>query len=149
MAIPIGLSNLSDGVWNCDMLDVSQCINANLNKLSKVSNITTMILKDDSKVSSYAKTETCPLYYFRQIISRLIENDVQIAIRFGFYTQPDDRSNVQLENINVLSKSFADYIDLVTATRQFVDSLVTDSYQLICLEPKKLNYQALSSLSSF
>jgi hypothetical protein len=37
----------------------------------------------------------------------------------------------------------------VTATRQFIDSLVTDAYQLLLLDPKEFNYHVLLSLNSF
>jgi hypothetical protein len=42
-----------------------------------------------------------------------------------------------------------DYNKLVTATRQFIDSVVTDAYQIQLLEPKEFNYHALLSLNSF
>ncbi len=42
-----------------------------------------------------------------------------------------------------------EYNNLVTATRQLVDSLVTDAYQIQLLDPKEFNYHALLSLNSF
>ena len=106
-------------------------------------------LEDDSLASSEAKDNTCPLYYFRRILPRLVTNGVQISRKFQNHTISDNRSNITIENLHLLQKSFADYSELVTSTRQFVDSLISDSYQMVCLEPKLLNYQVLSSLSSF
>lgn len=144
------LSALSNyQVLNNNILYVNNVLNSILGRFLEISGSLKKTLEADANASSFAKTRNSPLYYFRQILPRLIENDIQISVRFSYCTSSDDRSGIQLENVNLLNKSFTDYIELVTTTRQFVDSLVSDSYQLICLEPKKLNYQVLSSLSSF
>ncbi len=51
--------------------------------------------------------------------------------------------------VGLLHRGFNDYSNLVTATRQFIDSLVTDAYQLLLLDPKEFNYHVLLSLNSF
>ena len=62
---------------------------------------------------------------------------------------PDDRNGINVDNVGELHRGFVDYSNLVTATRQLVDSLVTDAYQMQILEPKEFNYHALLSLNSF
>jgi hypothetical protein len=136
-------------VLNNNIDFVNNLFDRSLICLFEISNEIQTILQNDVSVSPRAKDQSCPLYYFRQVLPRLINNDIQISLKFKQCTGPDNRTNVSLENVTVLRKLFADYIELVTAARQFVDSLLSDSYQFICLEPKKLNYQVLSSLSSF
>ena len=136
-------------VLNNNVNYVNNLFRESLSWLSEISNETRVFLENDSLVSSEAKDNTCPLYYFRKILPRLVINGIQISQKFQNHTIPDDRNNVTVENVYLLHKSFADYSELVTSTRQFIDSLVYDSYQMVCLEPKLLNYQVLSSLSSF
>jgi hypothetical protein len=114
----------------------------------ELSNQIRAALEDDHSTSSEAKDKTS-IYYFRKILPRLIINGIQISEKFQRHTAPDERRQITLENVYLLHKSFADYSELVTSTRQFVDSLVSDAYQMVCLEPKVLNFQVLSSLSSF
>ena len=115
------LSALSNyQVLNNNTLYVNNVLNIILGKFLEISRILKKTLDEDANASSDAKTRTIPLYYFRQILPRLIENGIQISTRFSQYTSSDDRSNIQLENVNLLRKSFTDYIELVTATRQFV-----------------------------
>lgn len=136
-------------VLNNNVNYVNNLFSESLSWLSEISNEIRVFLENDSLVSSEAKDNTCPLYYFRKILPRLVINGIQISQKFQNHTIPDDRNNVTVENVYLLHKSFADYNELVTSTRQFIDSLVSDSYQMVCLEPKLLNYQVLSSLSSF
>ena len=90
-----------------------------------------------------------PLFHFRQIIPRILLNDLSVCDKFLTYTRPDDRSGITIENVGELSKDFIDYNNLVTSARQFIDSMVADAYQLIILDPKETNYQVLLSLNSF
>jgi hypothetical protein len=136
-------------VLNNNVSYVNNLFRESLSWLSKISNEMNQSLKSNRLASSEAKDNTYPLYYFRKIIPRLISNGIQISQKFQDHTTPDDRSNVTLENVYLLHKSFADYSELVTSTRQFIDSMISDSYQMVCLDPKLLNYQVLSSLSSF
>jgi len=136
-------------VLNNNINYVNNLFSESLSRFSKVLNEARASLADDSLASPEAKNDSCRLYYFRKILPRLITNGIQISMKFQSHTIPDDRSTVAIEDVHVLHKSFADYSELVTSTRQFVDSLLSDSYQMICLDPKLLNYQVLSSLSSF
>jgi hypothetical protein len=128
---------------------VNDIFQGSLTSLVAISNEIKTYLDDDSVASPEVKDNSRPLYYFRKILPRIISNGIQICEKFQQNTAADDRTNVNLENIHLMHRSFADYSDLVTATRQMVDSLVSDSYQMICLNPKSLNYHVLSSLSSF
>jgi len=136
-------------VLNNNVNYVNNLFSESLSLLSEISNEIRVSLEDDSLASSEAKDNTCPLYYFRKILPRLVINEIQISQKFQNHTVPDNRSNITVENVYLLHKTFAEYSELVTATRQFVDSFISDSYQMLFLEPKSLNYQVLSSLSSF
>lgn len=136
-------------VLNNNVNYINNLFRESLSCHSKILNEIRVSLENDSLVSPEAKDNTCPLYYFRKILPRLVINGIQISQKFQNHTIPDDRNNVTVETVYLLQKSFADYSELVTSTRQFIDSLVYDSYQMVCLEPKLLNYQVLSSLSSF
>jgi hypothetical protein len=86
---------------------------------------------------------------FTQIIPRVVANGLAVLDKFILHTAPDDRGGVTVENVSKLHRGFMDYNGLVTATRQVVDSLVSDAYQMCLLEPKALNYHVLVSLNSF
>lgn len=101
------------------------------------------IVKDNFKDNSKSH------YYFRKILPRIILNDISIIDKFIANTQPDYRENITLENVHELSKTFHDFSNLVTASRQFIDSLVSDAYQLIKLDSKEINFHVLTSLHSF
>lgn len=86
---------------------------------------------------------------FIKIVPRVIANGLAGLEKFCLITEPDDRSGVSVENLGKLKRGFLEYNNLVTATRQLVDSLVSDAYQLYLLDPKSLNYHVLVSLNSF
>jgi len=86
---------------------------------------------------------------FSQIVPSLLSNDLEAINKLFSQTAPDDRDGINENNVGELHKGFVDYNNLVTAARQFVDSLVTDAYQLQMLEPKEFNYHVLLSLNSF
>lgn len=106
-------------------------------------------LQNDDLVSSDFKDNTQGYYCFRTIIPRILLNDINIIEKFISYTQSDDRTNITIETVGELKKDFLDFNNLVTSARQFIDSLVADSYQLTLLEPKETNFQVLTSLNSF
>jgi len=106
-------------------------------------------LSNDELVRENLKDSTKPQFYFRQIIPRILLNDLSVCDKFLTYTRPDDRSDITMKNVGELSKNFIDYNNLVTSGRQFIDSMVADAYQLIILDPKETNYQVLLSLNSF
>lgn len=104
-------------------------------------------LKNDSNISVNFKNNEG--FYFRKIIPRILFNDINIIEKFILYTKPDDRTNIEIDNVIELQKKFIDFNNLVTVARQFIDSLVSDSYQLILLEVKEINFHVLTSLNSF
>jgi len=86
---------------------------------------------------------------FTQIVPSLLLNDHEAINKLFLLTEPDNREGVNENNVGELHRGFVDYNNLVTASRQFIDSLVTDSYQLQVLNPKEFNYHVLLSLNSF
>jgi hypothetical protein len=86
---------------------------------------------------------------FTSIVKRLLLNSLSVFNKFASLTEPDNRSNITVDNVGNLSRGFEEYNNLVTATRQFIDSTVSDSYQLYLLDPKEFNYHVLVSLNSF
>jgi len=106
-------------------------------------------LKNNAIVKNESKDNSKPFFYFRNIIPRIISNDISIIEKFILNSLPDERDGITIENVLKIKKTFLDFNNLVTAARQFVDSLVSDAYQLILLEPKEINFHVLSSLSSF
>lgn len=86
---------------------------------------------------------------FSLIVPSLLSNDLEAINKLLSLTSPDNRIGIDENNVGELHKGFVDYNSLVTATRQFIDSLVTDAYQLQMLNPKEFNYHVLLSLNSF
>lgn len=105
-------------------------------------------LKNDALLTPQFKSGT-DLNAFVPIVSRLQLNSFSVFEKLAALTAPDERAHITIENVSVLSRGFDDYINLVTATRQYIDSIVSDSYQLYLLDPKSFNYHVLVSLSSF
>lgn len=106
-------------------------------------------LKNDSLLNADFLDPTKSEFYFRNILPRILLNDINIYEKFLLNTMPDNRRNIKLENVSELRRSFIDYSDLVTAARQYIDSLISDVYQLLVLDAKSLNYHVLLSLNSF
>jgi len=86
---------------------------------------------------------------FALIVPSLLLNDLEAINKLFLLTAADDRTGINENNVGDLHKGFVDYNNLVTAARQFIDSLITDAYQLQMLEPKEFNYHVLLSLNSF
>lgn len=106
------------------------------------------ILSDNSLLKSeYQENED--LSSFTLLIPSLLLNDLEAITKLSLYTMPDDRNGIDIDNVDKLDRGFIDYNNLVTATRQLIDSLVTDAYQMQILEPKEFNYHVLLSLNSF
>lgn len=89
------------------------------------------------------------VYYLKFLIPRIIKNNMEILGKFYSLTFPDKRSEINIENVGVLAKGFEDYNKLVTNARQFIESVVVSSYQMLMFDSKELNYQILTSLNSF
>ncbi|MBU0690673.1 hypothetical protein KKC97_00225 [bacterium] len=105
--------------------------------------------QDDAMVTTEFMDQSKRLFHFRKIVPRILLNDISIIRKLILYTQPDDRQGISIENVSALKKTFLDFNNLVTSSRQFIDSLVSDAYQLTLLDPKTTNFQVLTSLRSF
>lgn len=86
---------------------------------------------------------------FVALVPSLLSNDLEAINKLSLHTEPDNRDDIDVNNVGRLHRGFVEYNNLVTATRQLVDSLVTDAYQIQLLDPKEFNYHALLSLNSF
>lgn len=106
-------------------------------------------LKEDKNVKEEARDSSKVLFFYRAILPRVLHNGTNISFKFLLSTRPERRDGITVENVGELQKSFIDYNELNTSTRQFIDSLVSDSYQSVLLDSKSTNYHVLSSLSSF
>jgi hypothetical protein len=128
---------------------VNDLLSWGISSLNIIQSQTDTAFKKDTLVSEDLKDNTKPLFYFRNIVPRILLNDISVIEKFINYTQPDNRQGITVENVGKLKKSFIDFNNLVTSSRQLIDSLVADAYQLILLEPKSTNFQVLTSLNSF
>jgi hypothetical protein len=128
---------------------VNDLLNWGTNSLMKIHTQVDMAFKNNDFVSSEFKDSSKNCFYFRKIIPRILLNDINIIEKFISYTQPDDRIGITVETVGTLKKDFRDFNNLVTVARQFIDSLVSDAYQLTLLDPKETNFQVLTSLNSF
>ncbi|MDE9437217.1 hypothetical protein KKI95_15110 [Xenorhabdus bovienii] len=86
---------------------------------------------------------------FIALVPSLLSNNLQAINKLSLHTEPDNRDDIDVNNVGRLHRGLVEYNNLVTATRQLVDSLVTDAYQIQLLDPKEFNYHALLSLNSF
>lgn len=86
---------------------------------------------------------------FIALVPSLLSNDLEAINKLSLHTEPDNREDIDVNNVGRLHRGFVEYNNLVTATRQLIDSLVTDAYQIQLLDPKEFNYHALLSLNSF
>ena len=106
-------------------------------------------IKISDNVNDDFKTGTSSKFYFRDIIPRILLNDTEILKKFSVVSRGDDRTGIENNNVHLLKKEFIDYSELVTVTRQTLDSLVSDAYQMIKLDVKEMNFHVLTSLKSF
>jgi len=83
------------------------------------------------------------------VVARILLNDIAIFTKLLNFTKADERNGITIETVSKLSRNFEDYNNLATATRQYIDSVVSDSYQVSLLSPKAINYHVLVSLNSF
>lgn len=107
------------------------------------------LLKDGCKLKTDFSDDSKFLFYYKNIIPRILQNDINVCEKFIEYTAPDNRSGVTVETVSKLKRTFTDYNNLVTSARQYIDSLVSDAYQMVILDGKTLNYHVLVSLNSF
>lgn len=114
---------------------------------SIISELKIILANDEKLKDEYKKNKDSNP--FTIIVPSLLLNDFEVIKKLSEYTAPDNRDGITVDNVSKLHKDFVDYNELVTATRQFVDSLITSSYQIQMLQPKELNYHVLLSLNSF
>ncbi|MBB5213323.1 hypothetical protein [Microbulbifer hydrolyticus] len=87
---------------------------------------------------------------FPKIVRSLLGNGRAIIDRVVTETKPDSyESRNRGDFSNIPKKTFNDYSNLLTLSRQLIDSLTADAYQLFLLDPKSFNYHVLVSLNSF
>lgn len=86
---------------------------------------------------------------FVSLVPSLLSNDMESINKLSLHTAPDNRDDIDVDNVGELHRGFVEYNNLVTAARQLIDSLVTDAYQIQLLDPKEFNYHVLLSLNSF
>lgn len=106
-------------------------------------------IKISDNVNDEFKTNTSSKFYFRNIIPRILLNDIEVLRKFSLVAKGDDITGIEIEDVHLLKKEFIDYSELVTITRQTLDSLVSDAYQIILLDEKEMNFHVLTSLKSF
>jgi hypothetical protein len=103
-----------------------------------VSELKSTLENDDSLCCDYQRGND--LNSFSLIVPSLLSNDLEAINKLFLQTAPDNRDGIDENNVGELHKGFVDYNNLVTATRQFIDSLVTDAYHLnpaiLILRPK-------------
>ncbi len=128
---------------------VNDLLNWSVDSLKSIQKQIVTALQNSDLITDDFKDATKPLIYFRSIIPRILLNDISVIEKFISYTRSDERQGVTIENVGKLKKTFIDFNNLVTSARQFIDSLVADSYQLLQLDPKETNFHVLTSLNSF
>ena len=101
-------------------------------------------IKISDNVNDDFKTGTSSKFYFRDIIPRILLNDTEILKKFSVVSRGDDRTGIENNNVHLLKKEFIDYSELVTVTRQTLDSLVSDAYQMIKLDVKEMYFNVLN-----
>lgn len=106
-------------------------------------------IKISDNVNDEFKTNACSKFYFRDIIPRILLNDIEVLKKFSLLSKGDDITGIDIANVHFLKKEFIDYSEFVTITRQTLDSLVSDAYQMIALDEKEMNFHVLTSLKSF
>ncbi|PSN19370.1 hypothetical protein C7271_07625 [filamentous cyanobacterium CCP5] len=112
-----------------------------------VSKIKNIISADESLQSKYRGGND--LNAFVLVIPSLLSNDLEVIRKLALLTMADSHEEIDINSVGKLHKGFIEYNNLVTATRQFVDSLIADAYQMHLLDPKEFNYHVLLSLNSF
>ena len=106
-----------------------------------VSDLKGLLRNNDSLIEEFKEGKR--LNPFSAVIPILLSNDIEVIKKLSTLTLQDDRSGITVDNVGLLHRGFSDYSNLVTATRQFIDSLVTDAYQLLLFDPKEFNYHVL------
>ena len=127
---------------------VNELLKFAIHSIGGIHGAVTHAMDDPSNLNNDFKNAG-PLAPFPRIVPRVIANGLVILEEFAQQTEPDERSGVTIENVSGLQKGFMEYSSLVTTTRQVVDSLTSDSYQLVLLDPRSFNYHVLVSLNSF
>ena len=106
-------------------------------------------INNSDNIKDEFKSNNSPKIYFCDIIPRILSNDIEVLKKFSLVSKGDDITGIEVKNVELLKKEFIDYNELVTITRQTIDSLISDAYQMILLDERELNFHVLTSLKSF
>lgn len=117
-------------------------------KINDLVNEISLLFNDDRNIQDDFKNDGS-MASMKPIVLRLIQNELCIQKRFLQATTADTREKISIPDVSNLSRGFDEYNTLVTSARQFIDSIVSDAYQLLVLKPKSMNYHVLVSLNSF
>ncbi|SDU79553.1 hypothetical protein SAMN04489737_0919 [Arcanobacterium phocae] len=128
---------------------VSKLLDIFVNKIVILEKEIEKEIESADNVSDEFKNQHNSKFYFLDIIPRILLNDIEILKKFSEISKVDDMAEIENNNVHLLKKQFIDYNELVTVTRQTLDSLVSDAYQMILLDVKELNFHVLTSLKSF
>jgi hypothetical protein len=105
--------------------------------------------KRDEIASEWARTPNQPLFYFRAIVPRMIQNFLIVLEQLLSETQPPPQMTIDELKDGFKGPGFREFNSLTTATRQLIDTVVVDAYQFTALDPRELVYQIMTSLVSF
>jgi hypothetical protein len=103
-------------------------------------------LKDEAQLNEKAKDKNNPLVHFRRILSVLIGNHLELLRKVLSVASPLPRYELDSTGID---KGFREFSDLMNAGRQYVESVLSDAFHLVTLDPAEFNYSVLNSLTSF
>lgn len=107
-----------------------------------------LALENDAAVVDAFKRSDSDQQPFRRIAPIIAANFQRVARALATATEPAASAATRDELATVVAR-FEDFITLGTAVRQYTDSLVETSYQLLALDAAKFNYKFLESLVSF
>lgn len=104
-------------------------------------------LEDDALVEE-AFRDPADAAPFRQIVPALLESFQRIAHKLLAATKPAKHAT-SIDELARIEAHHDDFIDLGTAVRQFIDSMIETAYQTTKLDPRAFNYKFFESLVSF
>lgn len=126
---------------------LNEALEGSVDALKRIRSRVTELLSSDADTSSVALDPKSEFSLFRKIVPVMLNNHISLADRYIKGTRPEPRYAIQQEPYP--SKSFDDFSQLTTLTRQYVDSTIQDAYQLAQLDAKEFNFNVLNSLHSF
>ena len=125
---------------------LNESLNQSVEALSHLEKRVAKLLMSKRNLSSAALTSKS-LMEFRKIVPAILRNQVSVVSRLAYGTRAEPIYT--LKGKTNPSKTFDDFSELATITRQYVDSTIQDAYQLVMLDSKEFNFHVLNSLHSF